>query len=126
MNMKHKSVDTNTKKKKGRIHTTVLEAMKSEEAMLKLQSITKLEPVSGVVGFEPMVTQRRRRSPVCVVEPLTGGWRSNGDRRSSVCVVGGRLVAAVDRWLEVELNEEEGVEQVVGAWRLTGGWSLGG
>ncbi|KAI3791322.1 hypothetical protein L2E82_05072 [Cichorium intybus] len=100
--------------------------MKSEEAMLKLQSITKLEPVSGVVGFEPVVTQRRRRSPVCVVEPLTGGWRSNGDRRSSVCVVGGRLVAAVDRWLEVELNEEEGVEQVVGAWRLTGGWSLGG
>ncbi|KAI3738474.1 hypothetical protein L2E82_28506 [Cichorium intybus] len=47
--MKHKSVDTNTKKKKGRIHTTVLEAMKSEEAMLKLQSKTKLEPLSGVV-----------------------------------------------------------------------------
>ncbi|KAI3788622.1 hypothetical protein L2E82_01394 [Cichorium intybus] len=89
----------------GRIHTTVLEAMKSEEAMLKLQSITKLEPLSGVVGFELVVTQRRRRSPVCVVEPLTGGWRSNGDRRSPVCVVGGRLVAAVDRWLEVELNE---------------------
>ncbi|KAI3722980.1 hypothetical protein L2E82_34232 [Cichorium intybus] len=63
--------------------------MKSEEAMLKLQSITKLEPLSGVVGFEPVVTQRRRRSPVCVVEPLTGGWRSNGDRRrrSPVCVV---------------------------------------
>ncbi|KAI3710099.1 hypothetical protein L2E82_39873 [Cichorium intybus] len=67
--------------------------MKSEEAMLKLQSITKLEPLSGVVGFEPVVTQRRRRSPVCVVEPLTGGWSLE-----------------VDRWLEPW--------RLTGGWRL--------